>query len=253
MVAPTSPPTAPTGPTRPLRGEIGLGSLGTMSPSQPVPSPGDPPSTIAPAVGESADAKHPHDEAALIGRLRTGDERAYEHVVLTYSGRLVNTAKRFLDQDEDAQDAVQEAFLSAFRNLDKFQGDSRLYTWLHRIVVNQALMKLRSRRRKPERNIDDLLPRYSEAGERSELGQAWAVTYDTAAASNEVGEMVRGGIDQLPDDYRTILIMRDLEGLNTAETAEALGLSEAAVKTRLHRARMALKHVLDPHMTGGVL
>ena len=203
--------------------------------------------------GNGVNDKHPLPEDDLLDRLRAGEEQAYEQVVRTYSGRLLSTAKRFLDQEEDAQDAVQEAFISAFRNLDKFQGDSRLYTWLHRIVVNQALMKLRRKKRKPEKNIDDLLPRYSEAGERSELGQSWAVTYDTAAESREVGELVRAGINQLPEDYRHILMLRDLEGLNTAETAAVLDLTEAAVKTRLHRARMALKHILDPHMTGGVL
>ena len=101
----------------------------------------------------------PTDEASLVAALRAGDERAFETVVRTYGGRLLSVARRFMRNDEDAQDVVQSAYLSAFRALETFEGTAQLSTWLHRIVVNTALMKLRARRRRPEESIEDLLPR----------------------------------------------------------------------------------------------
>ncbi len=183
----------------------------------------------------------------LVTRLRAGDDDAFEFVVRTYSGRLLVVTRRILCNDEDARDAVQDAFLSAFRSLDRFEGGSLLSTWLHRIAVNAALMKLRTRRRKPEESIEPLLPVYREDGHHQEVFSSWTEPVDVAMARAEHRAMVRQCIDQLPDSYRTVLLLRDIEELDTEETARALGISGNAVKIRLHRARQALRTLLAPH------
>lgn len=189
------------------------------------------------------------DESALVARLKSDDESAYEEIVRRFGPRMLSVAKRLLTQDQDAQDALQDAFLSAFKSIDKFQGDARLATWLHRIVVNAALMKLRTKRRKPETTIDDLLPKYNEDGHRRSAGD-WRVTHDTAVQTSEIREQVLHAIDMLPELYREILLLRDIEELSTEETAQQLEITEGAVKTRLHRARLALRELLDPYMRG---
>jgi RNA polymerase sigma-70 factor (ECF subfamily) len=189
------------------------------------------------------------DDAVLVARLRADDELAYDEMVHRFGPRMLSVARRLLNNEQDAQDAVQDAFLSAFRSINSFQGDAKLATWLHRIVVNAALMKLRSKRRKPESAIDDLMPKYNEDGHRQTSGD-WRVTHDTAVQTGEIREQVLHAIDQLPELYREILLLRDIEELSTEESAQQLGITEGAVKTRLHRARLALRELLDPYMRG---
>ena len=187
------------------------------------------------------------EEAALLEGLRAGDGKAYEQLVRTHTPRMLAVARRLLRGADDAEDAVQEAFLSAFRSLDGFAGEARLGTWLHRITVNAALMKLRSRRRKPEASLEDLQPRFLEDGQHEMMPRRWKDA-DRVLASRELRGQVREAIEKLPDTYRNVLLLRDIEELDTAETAEALGVSQNAVKTRLHRARVALREVLDPSL-----
>ncbi len=184
------------------------------------------------------------DEEKLLAGLRAGDDAAYETLLRLYSGRMLSVARRFMGSEEDAREAVQEAFVSAFRAMDRFEGDSKVSTWLHRIVVNACLMKLRTRRRKPEESIDDLLPRFAENG-HLELSSAGWDGADRLIERQETRTLVRRAIEQLPDAYRTVLLLRDIEEFDTEQTAEALGLTKAAVKTRLHRARQALRQLLD--------
>lgn len=189
-------------------------------------------------------------DPSLVARMRRGDEEAFSLAVRRYWPRLLAVARRFLSTEQDAQDAVQDAFLSAFRALDRFEEQSRLGTWLYRIVVNASLMKLRSQRRKPERSIEDLLPRFKDDGHMVNPATHWAISVDNAADQREIQEVVRKAIDQLPESYRTVLLLRDIEERNTEEAANLLGISASAVKTRLHRARQALRTLLDPYMTG---
>lgn len=190
------------------------------------------------------------DASTLIAGLRAGDAAAYEEVVRRYSPRMLATARRILHNEEDTRDAVQDAFLSAFKSLDSFEGQAQLATWLHRIAVNAALMKLRSRRRKPERPISQLLPRFQDDGHAVEPVVPWENAAERALERKETRAFVRGAIDELPENYRTVLLLRDIEGLDTGETARQLGVTEAVVKTRLHRARQALRTLLDPHFRG---
>jgi RNA polymerase sigma-70 factor, ECF subfamily len=191
------------------------------------------------------------DEAALARGLRDGDPATFESIVRAYGPRLLAVTRRILGNDEDARDAVQDAFISAFRARGQFTAASRVSTWLHRIAVNAALMKLRSRRRRPEASIDDLLPAFLADGRHAAPVAAWAEPVEARLERRETRERVRAAIDRLPESYRTVLVLRDLEGFDTGETAKMLGLTPNAVKIRLHRARMALRTLIAPAMQGG--
>jgi RNA polymerase sigma-70 factor (ECF subfamily) len=187
----------------------------------------------------------PAADAPLVERLRSGDPEASETVVRQYGGRMLATARRFVGNDDDARDVVQDAFLAAFRALDTFAGTAMLSTWLHRIVINTALMRLRSRRRRREESIEDLLPRFDESGGWAEPATHWDVSAHAMLERRETRTVVRKAIDQLPATYRTVLLLRDIEDLDTEEAAELLGVTPNAVKTRLHRARQALRTLLE--------
>jgi len=190
------------------------------------------------------------EETAQLERIRRGDRAAGEWVVRRFGGRLLAVARRLLGDENDARDALQDAFLCAFRALPSFEGNARLSTWLHRIVVNSALMKLRSRKRSPmaAESLDDLLPEFEDDGHRRGVGPAWSAPVEAMLEREETRQTVRRSIDRLPADYRTVLVLRDIEELDTDETASVLGITRGAVKTRLHRARMALRELLDPEL-----
>ena len=180
-------------------------------------------------------------DADLVRRLKAGDEDAYATVVRTLGGRMLAVARRFLQDEDLARDAVQDAFLSAFRSIHAFDGDAQLATWLHRIVVNAALMKLRTRRRKPEQSIEPMLPAFAEDGHHAGRPVvAWTASAEEALLRREARERVRAAIADLPERYRTVLLLRDIEDRSTREAADLLGITENAVKLRLHRARQAL-------------
>lgn len=188
------------------------------------------------------------DEATLLERLRAGEDTAYEELVRLYGPRLLAVARRFLRSEDDAQDAVQDAFLNAFRSIDSFEGQARISTWLHRIVVNASLMKLRTRRRKPEQSIEELLPNFLEDGHMTNLAAPWRKAGEDEVEIAQLRGLLLQKAQQLPDSFRNVLLLRDIEGLDTEEAAQLLEISTAAVKTRLHRARLALRELLDPHL-----
>ncbi len=190
-------------------------------------------------------------DAGLVLRIKSGDADAFEELVREAGGRMLAVARRMLVNEDDAQDAVQEAFLSAIKSLDRFDGRSRLTTWLHRIVVNACLMKIRSRRRRPERSIEDLLPQFRDDGHQKTPSQSWKPAGPSGIEQGEVRELVRRMIGELPEQYRVVLTLRDIEGLDTEAAAEVLGVTPNAVKVRLHRARQALKSLLDPYFAEG--
>jgi RNA polymerase sigma-70 factor, ECF subfamily len=185
------------------------------------------------------------NERQLLAQLRAGENDAFELVVQRYGGRMLATARRFLNNEHDAQDAVQEAFASAFRALDKFNGDAMLSTWLHRIVVNAALVHLRSKRRRSEQPIEKLLPRFDQDGEWIDDQVACTDATETILERRDSREMVRRCIERLPEKYRSVLLLRDIEELDTDEAALSLSVTANTVKVRLHRARQALKTLLE--------
>lgn len=189
-------------------------------------------------------------DRALIEALRAREPGAYEQLLRTHGGRLLAVARRLLGNEEDARDAVQEAFLNAFRSIDRFEGGSLLSTWLHRIVVNVSLMKLRRRKRKPEESLDHLLPAFNERGHFVERFASMDEPIDERLSRLEDQAAVRAAIDQLPEHYRTVLLLRDIEGMGTTEVAEQLGITANAAKLRLHRARQALRTLLAPRLQG---
>lgn len=194
-------------------------------------------------------AVNPVEQAELVTQLRAGNDAAYERLVRETTPMLLAVARRFLRREEDAQDAVQEAFVSAFKSLERFDGRSKLSTWLHRITVNNCLMKLRSLRRKPERSIDDLLPRFKDDGHPEQFAVPWNQTPQDVITALETRRLVRAKIDELPENYRQVLLLRDIEGLDTEEAAAMLGANANTVKIRLHRARLALRELLAPHIS----
>ena len=183
-------------------------------------------------------------ETDLLEGLRAGREDAFETLVRAHSGRMLSVCRRILRSDEEAKDAVQEAFVSAFKAIGSFEGTCQLGTWLHRIAVNASLMRLRTRKRRPEQSIDDLLPAFRDDGHARIDPQDWSPSALQLLESRETRESVRGCIDRLPDMYRTVLLLRDIEELDTAETAQVLDVTEGVVKVRLHRARHALRRLL---------
>lgn len=186
----------------------------------------------------------------LLPRMRAGNDEAFAEFVREHSGRMLAVARRMLGDDHAAADAVQEAFLSAFKSLDQFAGNSSLGTWLHRIVVNACLMKLRSRSRRQEMLMEDLLPKFDWSGHHVEPVSRWSGPSDELLQREEIRTQIRESIDRLPEDYRTIVLLRDIEGLDTDQTADLLHVSTAVVKTRLHRARQALRTLLEPLFVG---
>jgi RNA polymerase sigma-70 factor (ECF subfamily) len=162
---------------------------------------------------------------------------------------MLSVARRILKSDDEAHDATQEAFLQAFRAIGGFQGDALLSTWLHRITVNACLMRLRHRKRHPELAIEDLLPTFDDTGHRVEASAEWTDDVAERMESAQLRKVVRDAIDRLPENYRTVLVLRDIEGLSTEESAQALGIRPEAAKMRLHRARQALRTLLEPHFT----
>ncbi|MEO7274665.1 MAG: sigma-70 family RNA polymerase sigma factor [Vicinamibacterales bacterium] len=190
-------------------------------------------------------------DADLVARLKAGDPDAFETMVRTMGGRMLSVARRMLGDEEAARDAVQDAFLSAVRSLHGFDGHSQLATWLHRIVVNAALMKIRTRQRRPEYPLDALLPTFADDGHHAEPVSSWGESPERLLEQQETRAVVRAAIATLPPSYRAALLLRDIEGLSTHEAAVALGITGNALKLRLHRARQALTTLLRARLGGG--
>jgi len=181
------------------------------------------------------------DEHLLVAAARKGDETAFEELVNRYERKIYRLTLNITGNREDAEDAMQDAFLKSYTHLDSFQGDSRFYTWLVRIAANEALMRLRKRRPgqvsldQPVEGEDDLMPRELED---------WGPSPEQQFAQAELQEILGGVIEKLEPDYRTVFMLRDVEELSTEETAAVLGISVPAVKSRLLRARLKLRQKL---------
>lgn len=193
------------------------------------------------------------DDPALVAALRAGDRSAFERIIRGQGGALLRVARRMLGNDEDAREALQDAFVSAFRASGRFEGASRISTWLHRIVVNSCLMRLRTRRRTLEISIDEWLPTYLPDGHHEATFVDWSNAAHERLEQQEIRAVVRGCIDRLPDSYRVVLLMRDIEDMSSDEVAATLGISRNAVNVRLHRARQALRTLLDQSFVRGQL
>ncbi len=185
------------------------------------------------------------DELALVRAAKAGDISAFEELVKRYDRNVFRIAQHITQNREDAEDVVQDAFLKAYGNLDQFQEQSKFYTWLVRIAVNEALMKLR--RRRPERTVSlDQEVQTEEDSMPREVAD-WSPNPEQQYNQAELREILSKTIQGLPSSFRTVFVLRDVEGLSTEETAEALGLSIPAVKSRLLRARLQLRERLNKY------
>ncbi len=178
------------------------------------------------------------------------DAVAAEQLVRDNIAWMLALAERMLRDRGLAEDAVQEAFISALRGLSRFEGRSSIKTWLHRITVNASLTKLRQLKRLAEKPIDEHLPEFDRQECRIEAPWPYLATVQEVLENAELRARVNAGIDELPDSYRIVLQLRDIEGYATREVAALLEISEANVKVRLHRARAALKKLLEPILRG---
>lgn len=190
------------------------------------------------------------DEGALVAALRAGEAAAYEKLVRGYGPRLLATARRILRDAALAEDCLQETFLKAFDKIDGFEGRSALGTWLHSILVNQSLMKLRKNKRERHEQIDDLMPQFDSNACRIEAPWSYLATPDELLERDQTRALVQSKIDQLPESYRIVLQLRDIEEFDTETVAAMLDITPGAAKVRLHRARAALKVLLEPLLRG---
>src|ERR1039457_2372543 len=182
------------------------------------------------------------DESALVAKAREGDLAAFNELVNSYSRKIFRLAKHITQNEEDAEDVLQETFLMAFEHLGDFQGQSKFYTWIVRIAVNESLMKLR--KRKSDRSVP--LDEPVDTGEDTVVREiaVWDENPEQKYSREELGQILDEAVQGLRPAFRTVFVLRDIEELSTEETAEALGISVPAVKSRLLRARLQLRERL---------
>ncbi|HTB58395.1 MAG TPA: sigma-70 family RNA polymerase sigma factor [Polyangia bacterium] len=181
----------------------------------------------------------------LVARARNKDFAAFEELVDRYEDKIFRLAFRFVRNETEAKEIVQDTFLLVWRKLDTFKGDAQFGSWLYRVATNAALMRLRAQRRHPEVSTEELPIDYLDNyGQLPAAGENWAKRPDDELQSDELRRRIQKAVDELPDIYRTVFLIRDVEGLSTEETAEVLEISIPTVKTRLHRARLALRDAI---------
>lgn len=188
-------------------------------------------------------------EDELITRLCDGEESSYIFLMRKYGRRLYAIARRYTNNDEDAKDCVQQTYIQVFNNIHKFEKRSSLWTWMRRIIINISIQTVQSKHRGQEIQISELLPDFDSNDCRAETNWQFKESVDVIVSRKESAEMVRNAIYSLPLDYRLVLLLRDIEGYSTEEVADILEISISASKTRLHRARAALKKLLEPLMS----
>jgi RNA polymerase sigma-70 factor, ECF subfamily len=207
-----------------------------------------PPGT--PAVPVPAASTEALSDEQLVLRAKARDLAAFEVLVGRHEEKIYRLAMRLVRNESDAQEITQEAFLAAWRNLDGFEGKAQFGSWLYRVAANAALMHLRSARRRPAVSAD-VGASVLEAAARDGAGLGgrgdWANRPDEQLQSAELREHIQLAIDALPDTQRDVFLVRDIEGLSTEETAEVLGVTVPTVKTRLHRARLALRQAITQY------
>jgi RNA polymerase sigma-70 factor, ECF subfamily len=197
---------------------------------------------------EAAAESHCRTDLTLLQRLRGGDTAALEILMEQHAPRVYRVAYGITQNAADAEEVVQDVFLTLFRKIHTFEERAALGSWLYRVATNAALVKRRGRRSDREVALDSLVPTFlpdgHRAGQREFLLRDWSRSPEAALLSQETREIVQSAISLLPDQYRAVLVLRDIEGLGNEEVAAIVGDSVAAVKSRLHRARMVLRETL---------
>jgi RNA polymerase sigma-70 factor (ECF subfamily) len=191
-------------------------------------------------------------DLALVERLRGGDAAALETLMERYASRVYRLAYGITRNEADAEEVVQDVFLTVFRKIHTFEGRAALGSWIYRVGTNAALIKRRGKRAEVEVSLDSQLPTFlpdgHRAGDPAFVMVDWSQTPEADLLTRETREILHKAIEALPDRHRLVLVLRDVEGLSNEEVAEVVGESVAAVKSRLHRTRMALREKLTRHL-----
>jgi RNA polymerase sigma-70 factor (ECF subfamily) len=201
-------------------------------------------------VAEADTGAAPRDaEEQLVESLRLAEDFAYETLVRSYGPHVMSVTARYLKCEAEAADCFQDTFVAVFQSIDSFEHRSSLRYWIRGIAINQCLMRLRKYRRRREESIDHMLPAFDEHGRRLDVaGPNEKSQITDKLNADHVRRVVRECIGRLPDDYRLVVLLRDIDGYSTREAALILGINANTVKVRLHRARSALKHMMEPLM-----
>jgi RNA polymerase sigma-70 factor (ECF subfamily) len=188
----------------------------------------------------------PDQERALIERFKKGDETAFDEIFRRYADRIHGFASRMCRNAEDAQDVLQDTFLAALKNLRGFKGDARLTTYLYKIASSACIKKRRKGKYEPKRelSLEELMPMTEEGDGRRQIPD-WSSSPIADLENKRLREALDDAVEALPKEYRLVLILRDMEGLTAEETGRALGITPAAVKSRLHRARLSVRERLS--------
>ncbi len=200
-----------------------------------------------PEDNEAAGGEQVSDEE-LVERVLTDDYEAFEALVRRYQDKAYRLAFSLVKDESQAQDVVQEAFLNIYRKLDTFSGDAQFGSWIYRVVVNAALMRLRKERRRSEIGLEDTAADVVEEQGTFSDQPSWQTQADEAAENVELREQILAAVDELAPKYQAVFILREVEDLSLAEIGEVLELTEGAVKSRLHRARLHLRAALEPYL-----
>ncbi len=201
------------------------------------------------AIQSPAAAEEVHPDVALVARAKEGDTAAFEQLVRQYERQIFRVAQHITQNREDAEDITQDVFLKAYEKLEQFQGNSKFSTWLVRIAVNESLMRLRKRKTSKTVSMNEDV--HTEDGSIPRDFAEWRPNPEQIFGQSELGDILRRTIQGLPPGFRTVFTLRDIENLSTEETAEALGLSVPAVKSRLLRARLQLRERLSRYFRQG--
>jgi RNA polymerase sigma-70 factor (ECF subfamily) len=187
------------------------------------------------------------DDKLLVERVKARDEAAFEALVARHQRKAFALALRITKREEDATEVVQDTFLNVWRKIDGFRGDSAFSSWLYRITASNALMKIRGKAAHSEVFLEDLADKFDEDGHFAVDVRDWSPLADEIAESHDLRKTLQDAVDRLPESHRVVFLLRDVEGLSNEEVADSLELSVAAVKSRLHRARLTLRADLDAY------
>jgi len=193
---------------------------------------------------------HLDNEDVLVAEARAGNPESFATLINQYDRHIYRLALNITGNQEDAEDVMQDSFLKAYSNLGQFQGDSRFYTWLVRIAVNEALMKLRKRRGASWVSLDEPVETDDRSLTPREI-EDWGENPEQSYAKTELQDILGQAIEKLEPQFRTVFMLRDVEEFSTDETAKMLGLSVPAVKSRLLRARLRLRDLLNKYFKRG--
>ena len=196
-------------------------------------------------------AERLYDDNVLLEELRRGSPEAVEALFDRFHGKIYGLAMSILKNESDAEEATQDVFMTVFRKAFTFKGDSALYSWIYRICVNACLMRLRGKKRSETVSIEEFMPVFTDEGMHASPVGDWSKEVERKMLDKELGEVIRKFTEKLSEKYRVVFVLSDVEGLSNEETAQILGLTVPAVKSRLHRARLYLREQLSRYLQEG--